>query len=179
MPTEQELQEQSKKKGYDVRDVPASPVVMSIAALVALMFAGFVGGKVFHYVFEATEVKSRPEVSSLARREAVEGPLLQAHPEVELKAYLDEQKHILASYAWVDREHGVVRIPIEEAMKLVARDGFPKWKAETAKVAEEAPEPEAKPEPAHHAPAHHAPAHAPTSSASAHHPAHGGEGGAE
>lgn len=40
----------------------------------------------------------------------------------ELRRREEEQ---LTSYGWVDREHGVVRIPIERAMKLVAERGLP------------------------------------------------------
>lgn len=32
---------------------------------------------------------------------------------------------ILTSYAWIDRENGVVRIPIDQAMQLTAERGLP------------------------------------------------------
>lgn len=125
-----------RPKGYEESDVPPSPVVVAIASLVALMLAGFFGGWLFQAVFEATEVKTRPEPNPLSQREPVQGPLLQAHPEVELEAYLEEQRTILSSYAWVDRAQGVVRIPVERAMEIIARDGFPKWAPVTAKLPE-------------------------------------------
>lgn len=130
----------SRKAGYELSDVASSPVAIAIAALVGLMVAGFIGGYAFKKVFEATEVYSRPEASPLVRREAVRGPLLQPHPEVELEDYRASQRARLETAAWVDREQGRVRIPIEEAMKIIARDGFPKWEAETAKLPEAEPE---------------------------------------
>jgi len=36
----------------------------------------------------------------------------------------DENK-ILSSYDWVDRDHGVVRIPIERAIEILADRGLP------------------------------------------------------
>jgi topoisomerase IA-like protein len=32
---------------------------------------------------------------------------------------------VLESYGWVDKDKGVVRIPIEEAMRLIAERGLP------------------------------------------------------
>jgi hypothetical protein len=47
-------------------------------------------------------------------------PPLQTAAPLDLRA-LREQKHaLLSEYRWVDRAHGVVRIPIERAMDLLA-----------------------------------------------------------
>ena len=35
------------------------------------------------------------------------------------------EEHVLASYGWLDAQAGVVRIPIERAMDLVAQRGLP------------------------------------------------------
>ncbi len=37
-----------------------------------------------------------------------------------LARFRKEKSALLEGYAWVDRAHGVVRIPIEEAMRIVA-----------------------------------------------------------
>jgi hypothetical protein len=37
----------------------------------------------------------------------------------------DREDELLTSYGWVDRNAGVVRIPIEEAMKIVVQRGLP------------------------------------------------------
>ena len=50
-------------------------------------------------------------------------------PSADLARYLAGQKRRLDSYYWIDRDRGIVHIPIEEAMKRVAEhgiDGFPK-----------------------------------------------------
>ena len=39
---------------------------------------------------------------------------------MKLSALIVEQQELLNSYRWIDRNHGVVGIPIERAMKLVA-----------------------------------------------------------
>ena len=53
------------------------------------------------------------------------GPRLQVRPEIELAAFRAQEDAILSSYAWVDKEQGIVRIPVEEAMRLVVERGMP------------------------------------------------------
>lgn len=43
----------------------------------------------------------------------------------DLEAYRMEQQHQLEEYRYVDREKGIVAIPIERAMELMAPDGSP------------------------------------------------------
>jgi hypothetical protein len=38
---------------------------------------------------------------------------------------LEKQDQTLASYDWVDKDKGVVRIPIDKAMELLAQRGLP------------------------------------------------------
>jgi len=52
-------------------------------------------------------------------------PRLQSKPAQDLKAYRASENKTLSSYAWVDRQNGVVRIPIERAMQAVAASNLP------------------------------------------------------
>ncbi len=52
-------------------------------------------------------------------------PRLQVSPSADWTAMLQREKAILQSYGWVDRSHGVIRIPIEREMQLIAQHGFP------------------------------------------------------
>lgn len=49
-----------------------------------------------------------------------EGPELQSDPAIALMEVRNREDYLLNGYGWVDREAGVVRIPIERAMALVA-----------------------------------------------------------
>jgi len=53
------------------------------------------------------------------------GPRLQATPELELAEVRAQEDAILSSYAWVEKDRGVARIPIDEAMRIVAERGLP------------------------------------------------------
>jgi len=52
-------------------------------------------------------------------------PRLQEDPFADLIALHAEEDTVLGSYGWVDRKAGVVRIPIQEAMRIVAERGLP------------------------------------------------------
>ena len=52
-------------------------------------------------------------------------PRLQTNPRQDLRDLLKQEDDILGHYGWVDRNAGVVRIPIDEAMKLVVQRGLP------------------------------------------------------
>ncbi|MHB8540039.1 MAG: hypothetical protein ACYDCD_03730 [Candidatus Acidiferrales bacterium] len=52
-------------------------------------------------------------------------PRLQPNPRRDLQNYLAAQKHELSTYGWVDRQNGVVRIPINLAMRILLKQGFP------------------------------------------------------
>ena len=52
-------------------------------------------------------------------------PRQQVAPTVNLALYLAEQKRKLGTYYWIDRDRGLVHVPIEEAMKRVAEHGIP------------------------------------------------------
>lgn len=50
-----------------------------------------------------------------------EAPLLQSAPQPEKSAYFTEKQRLIAAYGWVDRRAGIARIPVEEAMRLMAQ----------------------------------------------------------
>ena len=52
-------------------------------------------------------------------------PRLQRFPFADYEQLKAQEAELLASYAWADEKAGVVRIPIEEAMRLLAERGLP------------------------------------------------------
>jgi hypothetical protein len=47
-------------------------------------------------------------------------PILQSAPRQERAEYEAEKRKQLESWEWIDRQHGIARIPIEEAMRMMA-----------------------------------------------------------
>ena len=58
-----------------------------------------------------------PPVESAAQ---LGGPRLQPTPHVDLHAYKAEKQALLERYRWIDRARGVVAMPIEQAMRIIA-----------------------------------------------------------
>ena len=54
-------------------------------------------------------------------------PVLESSPRAELAAFLRAELARLNSLGWVDRDKGIVHIPIAEAMRKVATEGIPGW----------------------------------------------------
>ncbi|HVB08548.1 MAG TPA: hypothetical protein VNF00_06330 [Candidatus Acidoferrales bacterium] len=52
-------------------------------------------------------------------------PRLQPNPRRDLENYMAAQKHEFTTYGWVDRQNGVVRIPVKRAMRILLKQGFP------------------------------------------------------
>jgi hypothetical protein len=53
------------------------------------------------------------------------GPRLQTGPEADLQRFRAEEEQRLNGYYWVDKQKGIVHIPIEQAMQKLARTGIP------------------------------------------------------
>ena len=54
-------------------------------------------------------------------------PRLQPDPVRDLRQMQSDENRLLRQYAWVDPDKGVVKIPIDRAMDLVAQRGLPVW----------------------------------------------------
>jgi hypothetical protein len=87
------------------------------------------------------EDKSAPVQSPLAFTEQPPAPNLQAVPSMELQRYRQAQHQWLDEYGWIDKQQKVVRIPIEEATRLLAERGLPKAPPQAATTAGGVPAP--------------------------------------
>ena len=47
--------------------------------------------------------------------------------EEKLKTAMDEAHKDLTTYGWVDREAGIARVPLDQAMRHVGEHGLPRW----------------------------------------------------
>jgi hypothetical protein len=70
--------------------------------------------------------RDQPERSPLAITEEPPAPVLQPVPSLELDEYRRQQRKLLGEYQWIDKQQQIVRIPIDEATRLIAERGLPK-----------------------------------------------------
>jgi len=77
-------------------------------------------------LFEKYPPSQTTQVSSLAKQGALPSePRLQAQPALDMATYRQWEDSMLTTYGWVDKEKGIVRVPIDSAIALVLRRGFP------------------------------------------------------
>jgi hypothetical protein len=62
-------------------------------------------------------------------------PVLEDNERQQFSTLVEKQDEILASYDWIDQKKGVVRIPIDKAMDLLAQRGMPVREPGTAPAA--------------------------------------------
>lgn len=92
-------------------------VILCVSASVFIFVFEKGLNRYFAYPGKATWTSS-PEMEAPA-------PRLQVNSARELEEMRAQEEAILHGYAWVDREHGVTRIPIEKAMQLIVERGLP------------------------------------------------------
>jgi len=52
-------------------------------------------------------------------------PALQADPRIDIEEMRKAEEAILTSYGWVDEAEEIVRIPIDRAIEITAKQGLP------------------------------------------------------
>jgi len=142
------------QEGFEHQDLGARSIFIFLVVLVGVcVFSYFVIRGMYDYL-DAYDRTHQPAVSPMKPpaettvREPVVGVLhdkvMQTFPEPRLEddernelhdARLHEEQ-TLASYGWVDQKAGVVRIPIERAMQLIAERGLPVRPPEQSTTAE-------------------------------------------
>ena len=58
-------------------------------------------------------------------------PRIQPNPAVDMQSYWQSQQNLLNTYGWIDRQSGIVRLPVDRAMELLLQRGLPTRAANT------------------------------------------------
>ena len=112
---------------HEKTDASTRPVFQLIVGLAVFVAAAMVVMAILFGYFTERETAFDTSSSPLAKEAAMaaSGPQLQPNPHVDLeKLRLDENAY-LTSYGWVDQREGLVHIPIERAIELMAERGLP------------------------------------------------------
>jgi hypothetical protein len=102
---------------FEQADWPLKPVAaLCIGVLVLIVISAF--------VLIAAYPTSLPDVDRKLTI-APPGPRLQTDAVANLRRFRAEEEKRLNGYSWIDKDKGVVRIPIEQAMKKLVTTGIP------------------------------------------------------
>ena len=113
---------QHETSDVNVRGVFAFGV--GLAAISLIVF--FVVWVLFRFLSATEASRGAPQYPLAAARAAQlpPEPRLQTNPREDLSDLRAREDQILSTYGWVDKNAGVVRIPIEQAMKLAVERGL-------------------------------------------------------
>jgi hypothetical protein len=112
--------------GHETSDLqPGRIVLFAVGILIAMGFAVIVTSFFIHY--RATQqAKQEIPLPRLAKeREVMPQPRLEVHAPEGLRELRAGEERTLKSYGWVDKEAGIVRIPVDRAMDILANRELP------------------------------------------------------
>ncbi len=121
------------------------PLTYFLVGLGAAIVAVCVIIGAFFFILNAT-INEKPIERRTADSSAttVTQPPLQVLPRADIDAIRERDETALHTTAWIDRERGLARVPIEAAMVVVAKSGLPKWPPAAAEPANGEPRPVGK-----------------------------------
>jgi len=117
--------------GHETRDANVRSVSRFVLGLVAGVFAALL---LMWFLFDRFAVRAArlsPQPETMAARNPQKEPpepRLQRAPVMDLTEFRAGEEKLLNDYGWVDPDKGIVRIPVERALDLVAKEGLPSRK---------------------------------------------------
>jgi hypothetical protein len=115
---------------YEREDVRPSWLIIGAAAIVLFGLIGLGFSLVILNTMETRRSEIIPTPLPLIQlRPTPLPPRLQPNPldqrmaEEDMATLRSREEELLNSYGWVDREAGIVRIPIDQAIEILAEDG--------------------------------------------------------
>ncbi|HEY3228230.1 MAG TPA: hypothetical protein VGJ87_03360, partial [Roseiflexaceae bacterium] len=118
--------EEQRRVGHEVGDVRIRNVVLVVGAMLVAAVVIYLGLGAFFALLNDRAITADVPASPLSQTEQLPpAPRLQVAPAEDLEKLRTAEQQRLNSYEWVDRSAGVVRIPIDRAMALIAERGLP------------------------------------------------------
>jgi len=112
-------------QAHELKDVNVRNLLWLGAGLCAIVLLAVLSMKLL-FGYYAAHQPSVPAASLLETGpELPPQPRLQIHEHIDLERKLAADQSTLNSYGWVDRNAGLVRIPIDRAIDLLAQRGLP------------------------------------------------------
>jgi hypothetical protein len=118
----------STPEGHEVTDVRIKPLAIFLAGItISLVLVSLFVAWLFHLLLTTTSPGEGLSAHAESEPTPIAGPLLQVSSRHDLDVLRAREDARLHATEWVDAHEGIVRIPIDEAMKLTAERGLSKW----------------------------------------------------
>lgn len=130
--------EHTPEMDYEHRDMSPRSVYVFLGGLAAAGILVYFALWGFYNFLEARDRRRQAPQNPMVQPAATETrvvppdeykkfpqPRLERNERIEINEFRLREERTLNSYGWVDEDAGVVRIPIERAMQLIAQQGLP------------------------------------------------------
>lgn len=106
-------------------DFNVRAVLWTGVAIVVMLALAAVGAYAAWHAWAATSAHDAPNASRGFGDFAIAGPTLQSAPQADRTAFMADKARLLHSHEWIDPAAGIARIPIDDAMRILAARGAP------------------------------------------------------
>jgi hypothetical protein len=122
------------RAGHELSDLQPKKIGLFAVVLSIVIIAVIVVTYFMNAAFTATQRRREPPQSpfSFAPQTPPE-PRLIVDPGADINGMREAEKNLLTTYGWVDREKGIARIPVSEAIDILAEKGLPSRASGAAK----------------------------------------------
>jgi hypothetical protein len=110
---------------HESRDANARTLAYFGAGIFVVLALVLIAMKWLFFHFAATQPLGPPPTPFETVRALPPEPRLQVAPAQDWETYWQGQQDILNHYGWVNKQQGVVRLPIDQAMELLLQRGLP------------------------------------------------------
>jgi hypothetical protein len=112
--------------GYERADANVRSIrVFIIALFLFCVFSLLLMLGLFRFLYQTGQADMPAPTPMEAQRVLPPAPRLQVNTTTDIKEMHRKEADTLESYGWVDRNAGVVRIPVSRAMDLILERGLP------------------------------------------------------
>jgi hypothetical protein len=120
---------------HEKTDANAGAIIKFTIGLIVFLVLTDVGLRWCSKVLEKDDTVVQEPLTGDPNAPIAPPPRLQRASAIEINQLNADETERLTTYGWVDRDAKIVRMPIEEAKKIIAKDGLPKWpKAASSEV---------------------------------------------
>ena len=112
---------------HETSDVDVRPLAWLGVGLAALILISIVAVKGIFELLDRQQARNDvvPPPMMIQRPQQPPEPRLQTTPVPNRKLIVEQENKLLTTYGWVNSKSGVARIPVDQAMKLLAERGLP------------------------------------------------------
>lgn len=114
------------REGYEKSDASPRGLVYFALVIAGILVLTFLSLRwLFGYFQKAENPGSFVAAPFAGARLLPPPPRIQADPGADMQSYFQSQQNLLNTYGWIDRQNGIVRLPIDRAIELILERGLP------------------------------------------------------